>query len=289
MSLSRILAAGYRPYVSTASFLEGSLDLKPFGVEVDVYGTGESADSFHSAYLHANALAFGADIRMPSWVLTDCVLYQTAAVGFTAPKALCPPEYLDELKRREAVAVAAGSRAADIDSLEHIPVTGQVAGLTADRNTWFGFSLISHQFPKGGLKYTFEDGLPREVRLASYTKALALAVYRAKRFMGLTQYDNKAVSHHGLFGRMFLHEPVVWRHERASESFIYTMDVDFEIDTFINRAGYTQKPTITLDADDREAKLDIARQIADGKQFEVVPPFRILSEDGTVKLPILIH
>ena len=220
MSLQAILSAGYRPYVSTASFLTSSLNLKPFGVDVDIYSTTQNADAFHETYLATNALAFGADIGMPNWVLTDCVLYQTAVVGFTAPKDLCPDVFLDELRRRGA----------DVDSLDQIPISGQIAGLTADRETWFGFSLISHQFPKGGLSYRFDDGLPSDLRLASYTKALALEVYCSKRFMGLTQYDNKAVMHHGLFGRMFLREPIVWRHERAHDSFIYEMNVAFNID-----------------------------------------------------------
>lgn len=275
MSLEAIIGAGYRPFVASAAFLHPSFDLSPFGVETLVIDTSEASNDFYDAYLQANALAFGV-LAMPEWVLTDCVLYQSAVVGFAAPRDMCPAPYLDAL-------AAAGAHP---ERLDYVPVTGQIAGLTADAKTWFGFSLISHQRPKGDLQYQFPDGLDPQIRLATWTKALALEVYRARYFMGLTQYANRAVATHGLFGRMFLQEPVVWRHEKAMESFIYRMDVDFDISSFMQRDD--EPFDFLLDSGDSQLKLQLVERMKSGERFEIVAPFRIKSGDG-IQLPIAVR
>ena len=46
--------------------------------------------------------------------------------------------------------------------------------------------------------------------------------------------------------------------------------------------------TFLLDSADRQMKTDFVDRIAAGDRFEIVPPFRIVS-DGKVELPILVH
>ena len=92
MSLRSITDAGYRPFVASADFLHSELDLNPFGIEAQVVDTGKAANEFYSAYIQANALTFGS-LAMPEWVLTDCVLYQSAVVD-------CGPSSCQRLKIR---------------------------------------------------------------------------------------------------------------------------------------------------------------------------------------------
>ncbi len=295
MSFQKIIEAGYVPYVSTAPFLEASFDLDYLetigvldpnqGTKLRVVHTGEGSLDFHKAYLFANTLAFGnleTGLGMPDWVLTDFVLHQSAVVGFLAPKRICQPELLDKFEEH------ASQAGFDFNSLEYLPITGQICGLTADRETWFGCSLFSHQRfkpTKDGETIQINDGLSREINLACYTKALALKTYRAKRIMGLTQYDNRAVRIHGLFGRMYLHDAIVWTHSRPFRSFTYRMDVDFDVNTFYT---FPDEPmSFKLYTGDIEKIKELEQRIRRGENFEIVSPYWVKEEaSGNVYLPV---
>ena len=277
MSFTEIIQAGYRPFISTSSFLRESLQLEPFGLSAHVIDESEANLDFHHAYLLANTLAFGSaeqGLGMPGWVYTDIVLAQTAVVGWMAPLDMCPREYVQEFERDPKV---------NLSALEYLPVTAQIAGLTADQNNWFGFSLISHQ-----TKFRFQDGL--NLYLAAYAKALSLEVYGAKKFMGLTQYKNSAIRYHGLFGRMFIRQPMVWTHNRPLESFIYGMDVEFDKNSFYQIDNLSNDDyDFLLNSNDDSQKREIENEIKVGIRHEIVSPYQIKNDDGSRSLPIVRH
>lgn len=277
MSFEKIEEAGYLPFIATSNFLLDSLNLRPFGMEAHVVDESESNLDFHRAYLLANALAFGnpeEGLGMPGWVYTDLVLSQTAVVGFVAPLDSCPANYVQEFERSQDV---------ELTALEYLPVSAQIAGLTLDRVTWFGFSLISHQS-----KYQFQDGL--DFYLAAYTKALALEVYGARRFMGLTQYENSAIRYHGLFGKMFIQQPMVWTHSRPLDSFMYEMDVRFDKNSFYQIDNPRNDDyDFLLNSKDDSQKREIENEIKTGVRHEIVSPFQVINVDGTRSLPIVKH
>ena len=277
MSFEKIISSGYRPFLATSQFLLSSLNTSPFGLDTTVFVQDKEHLNFHKAYLLANTLAFGTPkegLGMPGWVYTDLVLSQTAVVGLIAPIEKCPEAYVKEFRDFDEI---------DMSELQYLPVAAQIAGRTANPNVWFGFSLISHQ-----RKYGFEDELG--ISIAPFAKALALEAYQAKEFMGLTQYENSAVRHHGQFGRMFIHEPFVWTHSRPKESFIYRMNIEFDHGEFYN----LDTPAIDdfdfmLNSRDDSKKDEIADGIKNGIRFEIVSPYQVVEKDGSRSCPIRVH
>jgi len=273
MSLSTIFDAGLRPWIGTSPQLESSLQLSPFGCECRIVSTGKADQNFLNAYLIANGLAFGNPLlKMPNWVLVDCVLNQSAVAGFMAPKAMFSDNAI------EAFRTGTPDIQVDVDALDYLPVSGQIAGLTADRETWFGFSLFS-------LQRLLKD-LPKGIWLAPYTKALAIETYQATSFAGIAQYDNRAVQIHGMMGQMFIREPVVWMHPQTTQTFTYEMQVDFNIDQLLDTTP--SEPDFYLKADDDEKKFEVELAMKSGHRFEILAPFQV-DLDGTKALPIRQH
>lgn len=270
--LKELRDCGVRPYVATTAHLVPSLDLAALGGDVPVKLLEEEADRpFHHAYLLANALGFGEpDLKMPNWVLVDCVLMQSAVVGLCLDKAACPPQLLQ---------VFAADASVPLERLDLVPISGQIAGLGIDGHTWTGFSLFSLR------RY-----LPHLPALGLITKALALDAYRArgKRFLGISHYDNKALSMHGRFGRrMWIAQPSIPLHPRRDMALVYAMDVEFDWADL--RAPAEAEPyDFLMKADDVLAKDRIRREIAAGRRAVIVRPFQMTTEDGLC-LPIRLE
>lgn len=269
--IDTLAAAGLVPYVATSQPLLKVLDQSPLGPAPQIRLLEREADRpFHEAYLVANGLAFGsatADLRMPNWVLVDCVLTQTAIVGFAIARKDAPAELL------EAFTSAPGF---DVNTTDYLPVSGQVAGLALDGNTLVGFSLFS-----------LRRFLPKIPALGTITKALALLVYRAqgRRFIGISHWDNKALTMHGRFGKsMWIESPTIPLHTRKSMALVYGMNVDFNPDTLHERpeAGTYD---FLMRADDGAQKEKMIRRMTEGKRYVIVPPFHIVKDD-TIYLPI---
>ena len=60
------------------------------------------------AYLLSNSLSYESpNLKMPHWVLIDCVLMQTAVVGFTIAKSAVPEELLSTIgATRKSVSIS---------------------------------------------------------------------------------------------------------------------------------------------------------------------------------------
>lgn len=209
-----LIDLGLRPYVATARHQLAALDMDVVGADHELYCLEDpDATPFHQAYVTANALAFGArDLKMPGWVYIDCVLMQTAVVGFAARKQDVPQSLLDEFQAEASI---------DVDALDWIPVSGQIASPAMDGDTLVGFSLFS-----------LRSYWPKLPALGLATKALALQVYKAdtrKKFLGITQYDNPALSMHGRFGPdLEIVSPRVPLHSRGDNTLVYGMKIDFD-------------------------------------------------------------
>ena len=262
---------GLRPYVATSAAQLDALDLSLLGDDPLVVTLEDAGSSdFHHAYLTANALAFGArDLKMPGWVYIDCVLMQTAVVGFVAPRDSVPAPLRAEFLAEADV---------DWDALEWVPVSGQIASAGIDGKTLVGFSLFS--LTRGW------DEMPS---LGTITKAMALEVYRAQqfdRFLGITQYDNKALRMHGRFGpKLEIVSAQVPLHAQGEQSLVYGMKVDFDRNDLDKRLGEVAVPDFWLEADDIGAIRELTNGIAAGDRYFILPPFRV-EEEGKIKLPI---
>jgi hypothetical protein len=66
-------------------------------------------------------------------------------------------------------------------------------------------------------------------------------------------------------------------------TFIYEQEIDFSLDGL--RSSKDGEYTFLLKADDRAGKERIAQGLSRGQRYQIVPPFRIVSDDG-VYLPI---
>jgi hypothetical protein len=258
---------GLRPYAATAGHLLPALDLGAAGEDVLVARLEDpAAKGFHGAYNVANALAFGArDLTMPGWVYIDCVLMQTAVVGFAAPKAMVPQSLLDEF----------GPAA---EALDWLPVSGQTASPAIDGNALVGFSLFS-----------LRSYWPELPALGLATKGLALEVYQAKsfeRFLGITQYDNPALAMHGRFGNSI--EVISARvplHAQGDVSLVYGMKIDFDPAALGEEPKAPRAPDFWVDAHDPSSIDRLEAGIAAGKRYFILPPFQV-REGQTIKLPI---
>jgi len=267
MSLQALLDYGCIPYIATSEHLINCFELNPFGIKLQPFFDGPEETNFHLAYIRSNTIAFEADLSMPNWVYIDHVLLQTAAIGFMLPKTKLPRDILAQFDSDPLL---------EMDKVKCVPISGQTAGLAADGKTWTGVSLFSLS------KY-----LPdlRSLGIATFTRAMALKAYRAKKYVGITQYDNPAVAIHGKTTKaIYIKQPAVWIHPRTHMTFIYEQEIDFELEDLKEREP--EKYSYLLSAYDLEKKLEIAEGLKAGKRYKIVPPYRILEGDN-VFLPIL--
>lgn len=269
--LEAILDAGFVPYVATSEYLLPCLQMSPFGRQVQAY-LMENPDhsAFHEAYLLSNSLSFKSpDLKMPHWVLMDCALMQTAIVGFAKARDQLPDSFLEYYRKDPSI---------DLDRLDYIPVSGQIASPTLGGDRLSGFSLFS----LGSM-----IGAPKNLGL--YTKALALEVYQAARYewlYGITQYDNPALKIHGRFSsRMEVVQPIVSLHPKKDMTLTYRMKVDYDPYRLADPVNAVE-PTFWLKAHDIGGKLRMQKGIANGKRYLVTAPYAV-TRDNEICVPIV--
>ncbi len=266
MSIKALFDFGCIPYIATSEYLLPCFNLSPYGHELVPFCDGPDKTNFHLAYIRSNTLAFEADLSMPNWVYIDYVILQTACIGFMLEKKKIPNHLLAQFDSDPLV---------DLDTLEYVPISGQTAGLTADKETWQGCSLFSLAKHIPELK---------SLGIATYTRALALEALGAKKFRGITQYDNPAVSIHGKTTKeFFIRQAIVWLHPRTHMTFIYEQEIDYSLDSLKDRPE--EEYSFLMSAYDGEAKRKIEKGLREGKSYKIVPPFQIKKGDD-VFLPI---
>lgn len=275
--VSELLDAGLVPYVATSGEYLKHFDLSLFGGR-EVVKLLENAEdrNFHEAYLVSNSLAFGnPDLKMPNWVYIDCVLMQSAVVGFAIPVDKAPAHMVDFYEKDPWV---------DVDKLDYIPVSGQIAALGADAKRIVGFSLFSLRRQLGDLNVH---------KIAHKTKYAALSVLKAdtvESFVGISQYDNKALLTHTLFGKkMYIEQTTSPLHPLRDMSFTYKMKVDLNEDRILGDfPAQAEGYDFLLKADDLAKKLEMQERIRAGEKFYIMDPVHIHKDDG-LYLPIKIE
>ena len=268
--LENLLDAGLVPYVATSDALIECLDLSELGGHTLIRRLEDPEHrNFHEAYLVSNSLGFGEpDLKMPNWVYIDCVLMQTAVVGFAISRQKAPDSLVSLYERDPYV---------EVESLDYIPISGQIAGMGLDGNSLIGFSLFSLR------RQLSNVSVPP---LGPLTKYAALKAYRADqrdRFMGISQYGNTALRSHARFSKkMYIDKPFVMLHPWRDMSFLYSMKVEFDEERIFNGIGDGADcpPAIEMRADDREMKDVIQEGLLQGNRYYIQDPVHIQKDDG---------
>lgn len=276
--LLKLIDKGFEPYIATARHLLPHLNTTPFGQKAKIYLMDEVENSSFleayfmlEAYLLSNSLGFESpNYKMPNWVLIDCVLMQTAVVGFTAAKSVLPDELLDYYRADERI---------ELDKLQRIPISGQISSPNIGAKSMMGISLFSL-----GRRW-----LNNEKNLGLYTKTMSLEVYNAKNYdcyFGIAQYDNPSLKIHGQFGHEIeIDQPMVPLHPGKDMTYIYKMKIDY--DPYHPGKKITDvKPDFWLNARDIDKKREMQEGIRKGKKYVIVPPFWVKRDDG-IFLPIV--
>ncbi len=279
--LKDILELGLVPYVSTSANVLPSLDMRFFAGHQHIKLLEEEQHkSFHQAYLLANSLGFGSpDLKMPNWVYIDCVLMQTAVIGFALPVAKMPKSLLAFFEDDAEI---------DVSTLDIIPVSGQIAAMGMDGKTITGYSLFSLK------PWLLEQEIFKQVRLGCLTKYAALKVYEAEKqgrvVMGISQYDNPALKIHGAFGRkMYIEQPIVPLHPKAEMTFTYSMKAVLDDARVLGSLPDDGKaPDVLMNARDTSFKHEMQRRIRQGERFYIKDPIQI-KKDNEIYLPICVE
>jgi hypothetical protein len=270
-NLETLAYLGLTPYVAASRSVVDALDFSVLGRAPRVHLLEREEDRpFHEAFRLSNALGFGVpEAKMPDWVLVDCVLMQTAIVGFALSRRRASDDLLKAFAADPAI---------EMEKLDHIPVSGQIAALSLDGQRLVGFSLFSLR------RY-----LPAVPALGVVTKALALLLYRAqgRRFTGISNWDLKSLSMHGKFGRpMWVEWPTIPVRPKSRMFLIYGMVIDFDPDALHEREAPGEYDFM-MRADDDAKKREMIKGIGEGKRYIIVPPYQIEKEGG-IHIPIRV-
>jgi len=276
------LAAGLKPFLATSESLVGAFDLAPWGCALAPIVLEDDANAtFLRAYLCAERLAYGGwaetagasaqgytGASMPDWVFVDCVLLQSAAVGFMVSQDQVPAPALRPF----------AEAGIDLDRLPFLPLTADALSVRLDRRSIVGVST-----------YTLQRLFFGTSGWAAETHALALGACRAATydwFYAVTQFGSHAIRLHGRFGHdPILVKPSVPIYPDPHLSFIYKMKIEFDPSNLAMLPVRT--PDRLLRARDTVAKRRIAEEIAQGWRHTIVPPYWSRGDDVAPAHPYL--
>lgn len=206
----------YRAVIETTeSFLVSypgnwsALDLAPFGLTIPderrytatSLRSREVVDGLH----HLDAVTFGdQEMLMPRWVLFDCGEFPGIVYGFGRRAGDLPDK------------VRAHYRVLDRDDV-FVPLSMWVAIRCAEEGAWFGHNLSSANL--------LLEGADRLPGLGTVTKAFGIALARAKKQYGATQWDSDSLNIHLRLGEMNLLSAFTPAHTHP-ETLSYRIDVD---------------------------------------------------------------
>ena len=227
------------------------LDLAPFGHPIDFLDAAEHP-RWVERYHAANRKSFSGFAALPGWVLVDLFLMPAAIGLVTCPARLCSRRIEGLGDDDEAVAAA------------------YYAAPTLEPGTVIGVSLIS---------------LREGIGAATIVKALTLSMLRARCQRGIAQWHNRSVRVHTRLGTLRLVGPVAGAHDKAGESFVYSVDLasPAAVAEAMRRPGNAPDPTPPegarwLPVSDLPALAELLRRATAGEVITVLPPG--LSADG---------
>ncbi|MCB9651722.1 MAG: hypothetical protein H6730_34770 [Deltaproteobacteria bacterium] len=181
------LLQGLLPYVVVTPENRPHFDLAPFGLAIaeahviDPLHTGSAP--FLERLETLDGATFGPEgMPMPRWVFFDGAELPGGIVGLARPA--------ENLSARARTLFKLPTDAAGL-----VPLSMFIAIPTFEPGEWMGHNLASlgPMLPDAGLK-----------GLASYTKALGLAVFRARKQIGVTQWNSTALAVHTRLGPLEL-------------------------------------------------------------------------------------
>jgi len=230
------------------------LEMAPFGVPIDVIVDPLRVDSapFLDRLHRLDVICFGPEgMPMDKWVAFDCAQLPGFSYGFGLPA--------DELDPRERDAFDL-----DEDAEGLVPFSIYISIPMFEDGAWFGHNLssLNRAFP-----------WRKTHHLASITKAMALEAFRAKHFVGATQWTSNALHIHTRFGPLDLDTAYTPSHSTA-ETLTYAFDV-----TRDNLRAAMGDPAVTLprppvdfelDALDVDGMKRLQRAIENGERFQLV-------------------
>lgn len=272
--LASFIEKGFVPYIATSQSYVDLLDVSALGDKaiVKVLEDPENTD-FHRAYVRSNGLAFGdSGVPMPNWVYIDCVTMQTAVIGLALPYDLIPQSLQDFYEADESI---------DTSNIDYLPVSGQIAGFGMDGETMVGFSLFS-------LRRRLKELASPE--LAIITKYLGFSAYKAESrgaFLGISQYDNRALPKHALFSsKMYIDQAVMPLHTLSDMTMVYRQKIELNEERIFGEvSSQPQDYDFLLRYDDADKKQEIQAEIRKGHKFLICDPVHI-EKDGTLYLPV---
>lgn len=201
-----------RPFLVTSRSNLAALNLKPFGVPVgdgEIYDPTRLGSSAVIDGLHAmDAFSFGdQSMLMPRWVLFDCGEFPGVVFGFGRQAR--------DLSEDLRVAYGVVEERHDDD---FVPLSMWIAIRCAEEGAWFGHNLasanlVARQTPMPGL--------------ATLTKAFGIALSRADKQYGATQWASASLNIHLTMGRMRLLSAYTPAHTHP-ETFVYKIAVDLK-------------------------------------------------------------
>jgi hypothetical protein len=228
-----------------------ALDLAPFGHAVEFLDAAEHPE-WVARYHAANKARFPGFLALPGWVLVDLYLMPAAIGLITCPAHLCDVRPAGLSDDDEAVAAA------------------YYAAPSVRPGAVIGVSLIS---------------LREGIGAAGLIKALTLRMLRASEQVGIAQWGNRSVRVHTRMGALRLVGPVPGAHDKADDSFIYSVDLrdPSAIANSMARAPSATDPEAPAGArwihvTDRPALAELLRRAVDGEAVHILPPG--LSSDG---------
>lgn len=201
-------------------------------------------------------LTFGPEgMPMDRWVFYDCAERPGLIYGFALPAAALSASERDTLR-------------VPPDYQGPVPLSMYIAipAASARPDTWFGHNLASlnRALPERGLRH-----------LGSITKAFALAAFRARHFLGATQWTSSALFIHTKFGPLELRS--TWT---PAHSIPETLTYAFDVTELSLRAAAgdpsarltAPTPDLWLAADDRDGMRRLQAELEAGARYELCGP-----------------
>ena len=243
-------------------------DPAPFGLatrwHIDPCRQGNQV--FFELLQRLDALTFGPEgMPMDKWVFYNCAELPGFIYGFALPV-----EALTAIERQLMFVPP--------DYTGPVPFSMYIAIPMREPGAWFGHNLAS-------LNRTFPDR--RLNHLGTITKAIALKAFRARIFVGATQWESSALHIHTKFGPLELQ--TTWP---PAHSFPATLTYAFPVTDHCMRAAAgdpdvaIERPPadLWLDAEDEATMRRLQTEIEAGARFSLVGAPS--AQAGRVKHPI---
>lgn len=259
------------PFVVATAANRARFDLRPFGLELREDRIFDPLHTRSAGLLERlgrlDVVTFGPEgMPMPRWVFLDGAELPGGIFGFG-----CEAEDLPDGGRAlfELDAAATG----------FVPLSMFIAIPTHQPRTWVGHNLASAapQLPAAGYK-----------GLASLTKAVGLAVYRAEHQIGVTQWNSLALAVHTRLGPLELLTAWTPAHSEPWSLTYRARITEAALRNLAREPGATvsrPEPTRWIDSEDHAAMRALQDEIEAGARYVVAGRPEVLAAEH-LRVPV---